>query len=444
MTYELINICNTIASKLATKYDEYAVMIYEINNVMSKITNSQIALNLSRNLYVIDLYLVRRKKIFTMELSTSDLSQVLRLSDDILNYVGLIKESELYSPLPEIKPVKPLSNILDRNVVNYLNDPRQVCELLINSAINEGAERVEGTLSLSITSKALVSSNGFEGFEGGSEVMAYLRVFKDGSSGQWAYGGRSADLRSLEEVGRKAAHYALLGRKSASITPGKYDVVLSPLVVGNLFELITMMASAFYVLSGFSMFMGVKQGDRVASELVTLIDSPRDVELPGSTAFDDEGIETYDKEVISKGVLKTLLHNSKTASKLGAMSTGNAGWIVPRAWNIVIGTGDSSEDEMIREVKNGLLISNNWYTRFQNYIEGTFSTVSRDATLLIRNGEIVGNVGRIRVADSLRRLLSNVRLISKEYYLIKWWEVTVPTKAPYILVNDVNITKPFE
>ncbi len=444
MSYELLSTCSAIASKLATKYDEFAVMIYEVNNVMSKIINNQIALNLSRNLYVIDLYLVRRKRIFTIELSTSDLSQVIKLSDDISNYVGLIKESELYSPLPEVKPVKPLSDILDRNVENYLNDPRQICELLINSAINEGVDRVAGTLSLSIITKALVGSNGFEGLERGSEVTAYLRVFKDDSSGQWAYGGRSADLRSLEEVGRKAAHYALLGRKSASITPGRYDVILSPLVVGNLFELVAMMASAFYVLSGFSIFMDVKQGDKVASELVTLIDSPRDIELPGSTAFDDEGVETYDKEVISNGTLKTLLHNSKTASKLGAISTGNAGWIVPRAWNIVIGTGDSGEDEMIKEVKNGLLISNNWYTRFQNYVEGTFSTVSRDAALLIRNGEVVGNVGRVRIADSLRRLLNNVRLISREYYSIKWWEVTVPTKAPYMLVSDINITRPFE
>ncbi|MEM1898930.1 MAG: metallopeptidase TldD-related protein, partial [Sulfolobales archaeon] len=97
-----------------------------------------------------------------------------------------------------------------------------------------------------------------------------------------------------------------------------------------------------------------------------------------------------------------------------------------------------------KEVRNGLLITNNWYTRLQNYVEGTFSTVSRDAVFYIRNGEVVGSTGRVRIADNLNKLLNNVVMIGKECYMIKWWEVTVPSKVPYLLVRDVNITKPFD
>lgn len=443
MRSEVLSICESLTGRLSSRYDEVAALIYSIDSVMAKIANNQLALNYSQTTYVINLYLVRRGRVFVLELSTSDVDQVVRLGEDLLNYVGFIRESELYAPLPEAKPVKPLNSV-DNKVLDYMADPRRLCELMVNSALNEGVERVAGTLSLSTITKALVSSKGFEASEVGTEVVAYLRAFKGDSSGHWAYGSRFADLVRIEEVGRKAAYYALIGERQTQVMPGKYDVILSPLVVGNLIELVAMMTSAFHIMAGFSMFMDRKLGDVVASESLTLIDAPRDVELAGSTAFDDEGVETYDKEIIDKGVLKTLLHNTKTASKLGGKSTGNAGWIVPRVWNLVVSPGSSDEDEMVEEVRNGLLITNNWYTRFQNYVEGTFSTVSRDATLLIRNGEVVGNVGRVRIADNLRRLITNIRLIGREIYPVKWWEVRAPTKAPYILVRDVNVSKPFE
>ncbi len=444
MSKELLFINELVMGKLRNLYDELVVHTNEVSSVMIKIVNNDIALQHAQTLYTISLYLVKNRRTFVLESSTSNVGELLRLVEGLRDYAGMIQESELYAPLPEPKPYKPLDNLVDEKVVAYISNPTQLCELLINSAINEGAQRTSGTLKLSISSKALTTSNGFEGFERGSEVVAYLRAFRGDCSGHWAYGSRFLDPRSLEEVGRKAAQYSAVAKDSANVSPGRYDVILSPLVVGNLMELIASMASAFYVLSGFSIFMNREVGDRVASEDLTLADVPRDILLGSSTAFDDEGVETYDKEIIGRGVLKTLLHNSKTASRLGVKSTGNAGWISPRPWNISLMTGDAELEEMINEVRNGLLITNNWYTRLHNYVEGVFSTVSRDAVLYIRDGVVVGNAGRVRIADNLNKLLNNIVMIGREQYLIKWWEVTTPSKVPYLLVKDVNITRPFD
>ncbi|MEM1982500.1 MAG: TldD/PmbA family protein [Sulfolobales archaeon] len=444
MSNELLSINENLMSDLRNRYDESAVQINEVNNVMIKIVNNEISLKHSQTSYIVSLYLVKDRRIFVLESSTSSINDIRNLTERVRNYANVVQESELYAPLPEPKSYKPLNNLVDDRVRTYIDSPAQLCELMINSAINEGAKRVSGTLKLSILSKALTTSKGFEGFEQGSEVVAYLRAFKDDYSGHWAYGSRSIDLRLIEDVGRRAAQYATLTKNSVEVPPGRYDVILSPLVVGNLMELVTTMASAFYVLSGFSIFMGKHVGDKVASEDLTLADVPRDVELSGSTAFDDEGVETYNKEIVGKGLLKTLLHNFKTAIKFNTSSTGNAGWISPKPWSISIMPGNSSDDEMIREVRNGLLITNNWYTRLQNYVEGTFSTVSRDAVFYIRNGEIIGVTNRVRIADNLNRFLNNISLVGKDSYLIKWWEVTVPSKVPYMMVKDINITKPFD
>ena len=48
--------------------------------------------------------------------------------------------------------------------------------------------------------------------------------------------------------------------------------------------------------------------------------------------------------------------------------------------------GDSGYDEMVKEMKRGMILTSNWYTRFTNYRTGEFSTVPRDGTYLVENG----------------------------------------------------------
>ena len=64
-------------------------------------------------------------------------------------------------------------------------------------------------------------------------------------------------------------------------------------------------------------------GQKVASELVTIID---DGKMEGgilSAPFDGEGVPTSKKLLLEKGVLKQFLHNTYTAAKANTQSTGN-------------------------------------------------------------------------------------------------------------------------
>jgi PmbA protein len=157
--------------------------------------------------------------------------------------------------------------------------------------------------------------------------------------------------------------------------------------------------------------------------------------------FDDEGFPTRENVIIEEGVLKTYLHNSTTAKKFNTSSTGNAGIIDPHPWNLVVDPGSVSIDDMIREVKKGVMVTNNWYTRFQNLRSGEYSTIPRDAAFLIENGKIKHPVVGLRISDSLPRQLANIIAISKERRWIEWWEVSIPTLAPSMLIKSVMITK---
>ena len=191
-----------------------------------------------------------------------------------------------------------------------------------------------------------------------------------------------------EQAGKAAAEIAKKAVNPLEGKPGKYDVILGPNVVANLMNDVISTASAFNVDAGLSFMVGML-GKRVASKSLTLVDDGTLSDGLNSRAFDDEGLPTQKTIVIKNGVLQSFLHNSSTAKKFGRRSTANAGWIVPQPWNIIVERGGTSEEGLFNDLGNGIFITNNWYTRFQNYRTGDFSTVCRDGIFRVADGEIV-------------------------------------------------------
>ena len=62
--------------------------------------------------------------------------------------------------------------------------------------------------------------------------------------------------------------------------------------------------------------------------------------------------------------------------------------------------GDVSKDELFEDVKKGLYLTNTWYTRFQNYAKGDFSTIPRDGIFLIEKGKIKQSLKDLRISDN--------------------------------------------
>lgn len=426
---------------LANGFDEAIAVVRVSRSTMVKLANSQVSISQGWEGFQVEVYLAKGKRVAIAGARLGSPSEVERIVDEYRRYIESIGESRLYAPLP--KPSgRPLAGLVDSATLRYIEEAPRLAEEMMSGAVEYGAERVAGMVSAGLYGRAVVGSNGAELYEEKTRVEAYLRAFRGEFSGHWAYGSRRADPKRLREVGAKAATYASMCRTSVSVEPGRYRAVLSPLVVGNLMEYVADAASAFSVLAGFSMFMKRRPGEKVASDALTLIDDPHHEELPGSTGFDDEGVATLRKAIIERGVFKSLLHNSKTAALMGGSSTGNAGLITPHPWNLVVQPGSLREEEIFGELRRGLFVLNNWYTRLHNYIEGEFSTVTRDALMYVENGEVVGCVHRMRIADRFPRLLSRIAGLTREVYDVEWWEVRTPTRTPFILVDEAVFTKP--
>jgi PmbA protein len=323
---------------------------------------------------------------------------------------------------------------LSEGVVDY-------CESAINAALSEGAKRVSGTISANTEFYKIKTTGGVEEYDRVSYISANVRAFSEtNSSGHGLSCATYLSKFHPDEAGKTAGDFARESKKTGYWSEGEYDLILGPTVAADIFQMVGSSASAFRVDSGVSFFKDCL-GKKVAVETLTVEDYGTVEGGFGGRKFDDEGVPTQKNVIIEKGVLKTYLHNTSTARKYNTVSTGNAGIITPHPWNIVVGEGDMSVEEMIRECKRAVYVTNNWYTRYQNYMSGEYSTIPRDATFLIENGSIKYAINGTRISDSVPRQLSSIKAIGKDRRWVKWWEIEVPVYTPAILIEKSRITK---
>jgi PmbA protein len=122
-----------------------------------------------------------------------------------------------------------------------------------------------------------------------------------------------------EEAARRGAR--LLG----GTKPGteRLPVLLDPWAAASFLGVLASALSAEEVQKGRSLLAGLV-GELVASEVVTLVDDGRLPDGPAAAPFDDEGVPTGRTSLIEAGTLRGFLHNTTTARRDGAASTGNA------------------------------------------------------------------------------------------------------------------------
>jgi len=366
----------------------------------------------------------------SIESTLKALHSTLSTMEPKKDYFGIADGPFQYRDIPET---------YDKRIVE-LDEPNEYVESAINAALEEGAKRVAGVLYTDHNKIYLSTSNGVEAEDEGTGIEISVRAFiGDLESGHGTNSVRILDKFDPESAGRKAGQIAKLAKNPEQGPEGKFDVIFDPVAFGNLLTYVGFMSSAYAAEVGFSFFIN-KLNQKVASERVTI----RDVgDMPngyGTRKFDDEGVPTRETKIIENGVFKTFLLNTSMARKYGAESTANAGLVRPHPWNVVLEAGEHTKDELFAEVKRGIYITNVWYTRFQSYVAGDFSTIPRDGIFLIENGELKP-IRNIRVSDNMQRILQSIEALGKELYHVHWWEVQIPVSVPYVLVKDVGITR---
>ena len=99
-----------------------------------------------------------------------------------------------------------------------------------------------------------------------------------------------------------------------------------------------------------------------------------------------------------------------------------------------------SPDEMIRDVKKGLLVGRLWYTYAVNPISGDFSCTARSGVFLIRDGQVVSPARPVRIMHSLPALLRDISGIGNDARSVVQW-ASLSSVAPSLRVENVPVIR---
>ncbi|MCK4501305.1 TldD/PmbA family protein, partial [Candidatus Babeliales bacterium] len=312
-------------------------------------------------------------------------------------------------------------------------------EKAINKALASGAKRTAGVFENSVTNVSLLTSNDVKANDKGTHSYFSIRAFNDKYASCQKVGfSRILNLLDVENLAEEAALISKQCLNPEHGKFGKFDVVFESLPFANIIDNLGMALSAFSVEAGLSCLKNMI-GKQVANKKITIIDNGMLRNGFNSSKFDAEGAPTQRNTMIDKGILKTYLHNTSTAKRFNTKTTANAGLLSPEPTNLILEKGDFSKQELFEQVKNGLYITNIWYTRFQNYHTGDFSTIPRDGIFVIKNGQISKPIKGIRISENMLNLLKNVAAIGNKPKRVIGWEVETPVVSPAVLVRDVNV-----
>lgn len=272
-------------------------------------------------------------------------------------------------------------------------------------------------------------------------TFAYVLAEQDGDveTGYSFSLGRALEDLDAGGCGKEAAMRAcrLLGaRKCPSM---KVPVVLDPFVAASFFGVLSSALTADAVQKNRSLFAG-REGQRVASELLELVDDGTLEDGPDSAPFDGEGTPCRRTPLISGGVLQGFLYDTYTARKGGTASTGNglrpsyAGVPFVAPTNLVVFGTTTPLQEILGGIEMGVLVTNAVGVHSgANPISGQFSVGING--ILIEQGELTTPVREVTLAGDMISMLEQVRALGDDAR----WVPSGSIRTPSVLIEGMAI-----
>lgn len=237
------------------------------------------------------------------------------------------------------------------------------------------------------------------------------------------------DLASPEEVARTAVERTVRQLNPRKIKTQNVPVIFEPTMTSWL------LAFLFSCVSGTAVyqqttFLAGRLGEKIGSDLLTVVD---DGLLPGrlgTRPFDSEGVPTQRTVVIEAGVLKNYLCNTYSSRKLNLPVTGNGNGrgVVPN--NFYLEPGASTPEEIIKSTRKGFLL-----TRVIGHGLNTVTgDISRGASgLWIEDGRPVFPVSEVTIAGNLGRVLQNIEQVGNDI------QFESPICGPTVKVAEMTV-----
>ena len=355
---------------------------------------------------------------------------------------------EFAGPPSEAGPAQALAGLSDPSLGEWPTARVADLALEVERAALAHDERVAGVEQAvyvdSAERVAVAASTGTGGEFESTSCYAYAQALAGGDSDRetglgfgLARGPAGLDPAS---IGREAA-----GRAAAMVGAGKppssaCPVVLDATVAASFVGLLGKALGADAVQRGRSP-LADRLGETVAADAFVLLDDGLDPEGFAAAPIDAEGLPRRRTPLIEAGTLRTFLHDTYTARRGNAASTGNAGRSSYRtlpgvaASNLVVAPGSLGFEELLREAGEGVLITDVVGLHAGvNPVSGVFSVGASGRA--IRSGEPAEPLREFTIASDLVSMLRAVRAAGATP---RWVPFGGSVSAPPLLIGEMTV-----
>lgn len=378
---------------------------------------------------------------FTTDLDETALDKILNQAITNTNYTS----SDQYNILPGKFTEYPKIEVFDEEINKTSMDAKIAFAKEIEQYAKAYDKRVKMVQRAGYVDaqyeNLIINSHGLEAYYQGAYCGGYcLAIGEEKGDNQTGFGMQySLKYQELnpQEIGEKAGERAVRLLGASSVNSQQAPIVLEPYIAANFLGIIASALSGDAVQKGKS-FLADKMDQRVASELVTIID---DGQLEGgilSAPFDGEGVPTSKKLLLEKGILKQFLQNTYTAAKANTQSTGNGtrgsyrGTPEVGTTNFYFAPGTLSPVEIIKNIEQGLYVTDVMGLHTANPISGDFSLGA--SGIWIEKGVLTKPVRGIAIAGNLRDILLNIDGVANDLTFF------VGKGSPTIKINNISIS----
>jgi len=214
------------------------------------------------------------------------------------------------------------------------------------------------------------------------------------------------DLEDVQLIGETAAKRAIsrLGARKMKTTraPVLFIPELARGFIGH--SIGAIMGGAQYRRSTFLLDA---IGEKIFPDFVRIEERPHLPKAMASTAYDGDGVATYDRDIVSDGVLQGYVLSAYSARRLGLETTANAGG----AQNLIVPGNAGDLESLIADMGTGLIVEE-LIGQGVNAVTGDYSrgVVGQ----WVENGEIQYPVHEVTIAGNLRDLYPRIASIGTD------------------------------
>ncbi|HBI83355.1 metalloprotease PmbA [Orrella sp. NBD-18] len=227
----------------------------------------------------------------------------------------------------------------------------------------------------------------------------------------WYSSDRRANrLANPTELGRYAAERALSRLSARRISTGHFPVLFEAPVALGLLGALTQAVSGGALYRQAS-FLLDSLGREIFPSHINIAEDPAIQGAMGSAPFDDEGVRTSARDVVSAGVLQGYFLSTYTARKLGMKTTGNSGGSHNLLMTSSLTKRTDNLPAMLKKLGTGLFVTE-LMGQGVNYVTGDYSRGAFG--YWVENGQIQHAVEEITIAGNLNDMFRQIVAIGSD------------------------------